>query len=216
MGEIERHLSHPVVDHHRGSNSPEGTADHDRFGDGGLPTRPPTRDGRCGKKKKRDDEKKMLLQLKRRHFAAIKLERKTWEGRPLVERTKDGSFAPWKFLHLATEGRVVKFQCGPPPNLLMQVAEVRFFWPNERSSIPPEQAMVMDLGADLLPDVAGANARVQVYRDIYGADRCAHGFVAMRLKWAADAIKAADEASTRKARQTKSRQTKSRKSRAPR
>ena len=50
--------SHPAVDHHRGSNSPEGTADHDRFGDGGLPTRPPTRDGRCGEKKKRDDEKK--------------------------------------------------------------------------------------------------------------------------------------------------------------
>ena len=36
----------------------KGTADHDRFGDGGLPTRPPTRDGRCGEKKKRDDEKK--------------------------------------------------------------------------------------------------------------------------------------------------------------
>ena len=50
--------SHPAVDHHRGSNSPEGTADHDRFGDGGLPTRPPTRDGRCGEEKKRDDEKK--------------------------------------------------------------------------------------------------------------------------------------------------------------
>ena len=49
--------SHPAVDHHRGSNSPEGTADHDRFGDGGIPTRPPTRDGRCGEKKKRDDEK---------------------------------------------------------------------------------------------------------------------------------------------------------------
>ena len=78
----------------------------------------------------------------------------------------------------------------------MRVAEVRLFVPNERSSIPPEQAMVMELGTDLLPDVAEANARVQVYREIYGADRCAHGFVAMRLKWA-DEIKAADESSTR-------------------
>ena len=188
--------SHPAVDHHRGSNSPEGTADHDRFGDGGLPTRPPTRDGRCGEKKKRDDEKKMLLQVQRPHFEAIKSERKRWEGRPLVERRKDGSFAPWKYLHLATEGRVVKFQSGPPPNLVMRVAEVRLFVPNERSSIPPEQAMVMELGTDLLPDVADASARVQVYREIYGADRCAHGFVAMRLKWA-DEIKAADESSTR-------------------
>ena len=66
----------------------------------------------------------------------------------------------------------------------MRVAEVRLFVPNERSSIPPEQAMVMELGTDLLPDVADASARVQVYREIYGADLCAHGFVAMRLKWA--------------------------------
>ena len=65
--------SHPVVDHHRGSNSPEGTADHDRFGDGGLPTRPPTRDGRCGEKS--DDEKIMLLQVQRPHYEAIKSER---------------------------------------------------------------------------------------------------------------------------------------------
>ena len=45
-------------------------------------------------------------------------------------------------------------------------------------------------------DVADASARVQVYREIYGADICAHGFVAMRLKWA-DEIKAADESFTR-------------------
>ena len=49
--------SHPAVDRPRGSNSPEGTSDHDRFGDGGLPTRPLTRDGRCGEKKKHDDGK---------------------------------------------------------------------------------------------------------------------------------------------------------------
>ena len=64
----------------------------------------------------------------------------------------------------------------------MRVAEVRLFVPNELSSVSPEQAMVMELGTDLLPDVADANARVQVYRDIYGADLCAHGFVAMRLE----------------------------------
>ena len=74
----------------------------------------------------------------------------------------------------------------------MRVAEVRLFVPNERSSIPPEQAMVMELGTDLLPDVADASARVQVYREIYGADRCAHGFVAMRLQWA-DGMKLAEK-----------------------
>ena len=35
--------------------------------DGGLPTRSPTRDGRCGEKKEHDDEKIMLLQLQRPH-----------------------------------------------------------------------------------------------------------------------------------------------------
>ena len=74
----------------------------------------------------------------------------------------------------------------------MRVAEVRRFVPNKRSSITPEQAMVMELGTDLLPDVADASARVQVYRDIYGADRCARGFVAMRLQWA-DGMKPADK-----------------------
>ena len=168
--------SHRAVDHHHGSNSPEGTTDHDRFGDGEVPTRTTKRDGR------RDDTKKMLLQLKRPHFEAIKSERKRWEARPLVQRRKDGSLAPWKYRHLATEGRVVKFQCGPPPNLVMRVVEVRLFVPNGRSSIPPEHAMVQELGSDLLPDATEANARVQVYRRIYGADVCAHGFVAMRLK----------------------------------
>ena len=145
--------------------------------------------------------RKMLLQLQRPHFEAIKSERKRWEGRPLVERRKDGSFAPWKYLHLATEGRVVKFQSGPPPNLVMRVAEVRLFVPNERSSIPPEQAMVMDLGTDLLPDVADASDSAQVYREMYGTDVCAHGFLAMRLK-CADETKAAAESSTIRRRRT--------------
>ena len=139
-----------------------------------------------------DSAKKMLLQVRRSHFNAIQSERKLWEGRPLVERRKDGSFAPWKFLHLATEGRVVKFQSGSRPNLVMRVAEVRYFVRNKCSSITPEQAMVMELGSELLPDAADAGARVQVYRDIYGVDRCSRGFVAMRLQWA-DGMKLADK-----------------------
>jgi len=181
--------NHP---NHHGSNSPEWTSDRDGFGDGVSATRSLTRDGRYGEIKKRDSEKEMLLQVQRCHFDAIKSERKRWEGRPLVERRKDGSFAPWRFLHLATEGRVVKFQSGPPPNLALRVVEVRRFLPNKRSSITPEQAMVMELGSELLPDAADAGARVQVYRDIYGADRCAGGFVAMRLQWA-DGMKLAEK-----------------------
>ena len=186
--------SYPAVDHHRRSNSPEGPADHNRFGDGDTPMRPFTRDGWCGEKKKHDDKKIMLLQVRRIHFEAIKSKRKRWEARPLVERRKDGSYVDWRLLHLATEGRVVKFQSGPPPNLVMRVAEVRFFVPNERSAIPPEQAMVMDLGTDLLPDVADASDSAQVYREMYGTDVCAHGFLAMRLK-CADETKAAAESS---------------------
>ena len=53
----------------------------------------------------------------------------------------------------------------------------------------------MELGADLLPDEADANARVQVYRAFYGADICARGFVAMRLT-RAEEIKEADESCT--------------------
>ena len=109
-------------------------------------------------------------------FRAIKSGRKRWVARALLE-----GFYLCELRCLVTEGRVVKFQSGLPPHLFMRVAEVRLYVPTERSSIPPEQAMVMELGTDLLPDVADASARVQVYRDIYGADRCALGFVAMRL-----------------------------------
>ena len=42
--------------------------------------------------------------------------------------------------------------------------------------------MVVELGADLLPDVADARARVQIYESLYG-DRCFRGFVAMRIEW---------------------------------
>ena len=133
----------------------------------------------------------MVLKVDRDDFEAIQLGRKRWEARPLVEYRKGGGkgelLAPWKYLHLATEGRIVKFQryyeSGLlPPHLFLRVAEVRLYEVNERSSIPPEQAMLMELGTELLPDVADASTIVQEYRDYYGADTCAHGFVAMRLE----------------------------------
>ena len=43
--------------------------------------------------------------------------------------------------------------------------------------------MVAELGADLLPDVANRRAAVSLYQSLYGFDRCARGFVAMRLEW---------------------------------
>ena len=146
----------------------------------------------CCSGEKSDDEEIMVLKVDRDDFEAIQLGRKQWEARPLVEHRKGGGkgdpFAPWKYLHLATEGRIVKFQryyeSGLlPPHLFLRVAEVRLYEVNERSSIPPEHAMLMELGTELLPDVADASTPVQEYRDYYGADTCAHGLVAMRLEW---------------------------------
>ena len=46
------------------------------------------------------------------------------------------------------------------------------------------QQMVAELGADLLPDTpSDSSARMRVYEDLYGADRCARGFLAMRVEW---------------------------------
>ena len=146
----------------------------------------------CCPGKKSDDDVIMDLKVDCDDFEAIQLGRKRWEARPLVEYRKGGGkgklLAPWKYLHLATEGRIVKLQryyeSGLlPPHLFLRVAEVRLYELNERSSIPPEQAMLMELGTELLPDVADACTIVQEYRDYYGADTCAHGFVAMRLEW---------------------------------
>jgi len=189
--------------------------DHDRFGKNPLPPLPARPPGES------DGDEILLWQVDRYDFQAIKSQRKRWEAIPLVRRMKGGgkgaAFAFWEDLDLVTEGRVVKFRSysasyGVPPQLFMRVAEVRFyvphelleilrsalrfFVPHERLAVLPQQDMVKELGTDLLPDVADASARVQVYLEIYGADRCACGFVAMRLKWA-DEIKAADESSTR-------------------
>ena len=46
----------------------------------------------------------------------------------------------------------------------------------------PLHNMVAELGSELLPDAADANARVKVCESLYGVLRCAMGFVAMRLE----------------------------------
>ena len=62
----------------------------------------------------KEDKEIMVLKVKPDDFEAIQSERKRWEARPLVEHRKGGGkgnpFAPWKYLHLATEGRGVKVQ----------------------------------------------------------------------------------------------------------
>ena len=63
----------------------------------------------------------------------------------------------------------------------MRIAEVRRYIPQGLSY--PLQEMVAELGADLLPDVADTRARTKIYESLYGVDRCARGFVAMRLEW---------------------------------
>ena len=176
--------------------------DHDRFGKNPLPPLPARPPGES------DGDEILLWQVDRYDFQAIKSQRKRWEAIPLVRRMKGGgrgaALAFWEDLDLVTEGRVVKFRSysasyGVPPQLFMRVAEVRFyvphelleilrsalrfFVPHERLAVLPQQDMVKELGTDLLPDVADASARVQVYHRKYGADLCAHGFVAMRLKW---------------------------------
>ena len=43
--------------------------------------------------------------------------------------------------------------------------------------------MVVELGADLLPDVPDDRSRMKVYESLYGVERCACGFVAMYFEW---------------------------------
>ena len=120
------------------------------------------------------DAKRMRLYVKRCYYDAIKTGRKRWDCRSLLERRRDGCFYLWSYIHLATKGREIIFQSGRPPFLRMQVAEVRFF--------ASAKAMVEELGDELLPDDADANARFKSLSEIYGAEVCNSGFVAMRLK----------------------------------
>ena len=120
-----------------------------------------------------DDQKVLLLQLKRPHYDAMKAGRKLWEARPMYQLSKNG----WResvHMRLGTVGRVARLQSGANTNDRVRIAEVRRYGGVED--------MVEDLGAQLLPDAADADARVKVYEELYAdEDQRACGFVAMRL-----------------------------------
>ena len=114
----------------------------------------------------------------RTHYDAIKSRRKSWEARPLF----DGSGAQTIHDKLAAVGRVVVLQSGANTNDRVRIAEVRRYTPVGIEF--PVKRMVADLGADLLPDAPDDTiARMKVYQALYGVERCARGFVAMRLEW---------------------------------
>ena len=107
----------------------------------------------------------ILLQLKRPHYDAIKERRKLWEARPLF----DGSYRQTIYDKLAVVGNAAILQSGAGTNDRVRIVEVRRYVPRGMSY--PLEEMVVELGADLLPDVANHS------------QRCASGFVAMRLEW---------------------------------
>ena len=143
-----------------------------------------------GAKNKALDHKVLLLQLKRPHYDAIKSRRKLWEARPLVD-SKARGWQPSIFNKLAQVGRTVVLQSGAGTNDRVRVAEVRRYTSGTAAGASAVQDMVVDLNADLLPDVVGARERAEVYTDLYGHQRCAGGFVAMRLEWPCEASTAA-------------------------
>ena len=143
-----------------------------------------------GAKNKALDHKVLLLQLKRPHYDAIKSRRKLWEARPLVD-SKARGWQPSIFNKLAQVGRTVVLQSGAGTNDRVRVAEVRRYTSGTDAGASAVQDMVVDLNADLLPDVVGARERAEVYTDLYGHQRCAGGFVAMRLEWPCEASTAA-------------------------
>ena len=128
----------------------------------------------------------MLLQLKRPHYDAIKDRRRLWEARPLV----DGSS------RRAVVGNSAVLQSGAGTNDRVCIAEVRRYLPQGLYSHPLDD-MVAELGADLLPDVADTKGRKQVYESLYGSERCARGFVAMRFEWPDTAVVANSQAKRR-------------------
>ena len=136
------------------------------------------------------DHKVLLLQLKRPHYDAIKSRRKLWEARPLVD-SKARGWQPSIFNKLAQVGRTVVLQSGAGTNDRVRVAEVRRYTSGTDAGASAVQDMVVELNADLLPDVVGARERAEVYTDLYGHQRCAGGFVAMRLEWPCEASTAA-------------------------
>ena len=130
---------------------------------------------------KKDDDKVLLLQLKRPHYDAIKHRRKLWEARPL----RDGECKGQRqsiFDRLAQVGRTVVLQSGAGTNDRVRIAEVRRYTTEPFGDKQALRDMVVDLGADLLPDAANYCERTKIYTDLYGHSRCLGGFVAMRLE----------------------------------
>ena len=123
------------------------------------------------------NRKTLLLQLKRPHYDAIKERRKLWEARPLF----DGYFRQTIYDKLAVVGNAAILQSGAGTNDRVCIVEVRRYVPRGMSY--PLEDMVVELGADLLPDVANTRGRTEIYESLYGFQRCARGFVAMRLEW---------------------------------
>ena len=124
-----------------------------------------------------DKPKALLLQLKRPHYNAIMAGRKLWEARPLLT----GSGQPTIYNKLAIVSNVAILQSGAGTNDRVRIAEVRRYTP--QNCLHPLEDMVAELGTDLLPDVADIRSRAVVYEELYGFQRCAGGFVAMRLVW---------------------------------
>ena len=125
----------------------------------------------------RSNNKTLLLQLKRPHYDAMRDRRKLWEARPLLDHFGRQSI----YDKLAVPGNAAVLQSGANTNDRVLIAEVRRYIPKGLSD--PLQDMVVELGADLLPDVADTKARAQVYEDLYTKDQCVPGFVAMRIEW---------------------------------
>ena len=100
-----------------------------------------------------------------------------WEARPLF----DGRWQPTIYDKLGVIGNVAVLLSGADTIDRVRIAEVRRYTPQGLSY--PLQEMLAELGADLLPDVADDRARAAVYESLYGFERCAHGFVAMRFLW---------------------------------
>ena len=124
-----------------------------------------------------ENRKTLLLQLKRPHYDAIKERRKLWEARPLF----DGSYRQTIYDKLAVVGNAAILQSGAGTNDRVRIVEVRRYVPRGMSY--PLEEMVVELGADLLPDVANTRGRAEIYESLYRCQRCARGFVAMRLEW---------------------------------
>ena len=100
-----------------------------------------------------------------------------WEARPLF----DGAGLQTIYDKLAVVGNAAFLQSRAGSNDRVRIAEVRRYTPQGLSY--PLQEMVVDLGADLLPDVPDDRSRIKVYESLYGFDRCARGFVAMYFEW---------------------------------